>query len=1166
MSKYIFRINTDLSAADGVGGLTDTIEHWGKSNIYGDNEINTIPEGNSNSNNEPTSIPSPFARIALVKTAFAEVEAKGERALGAYKKIVSEALDIAEIFFTFNRWKNILEIIKWDKSNLPDGPLGKSLSLFLKSDADAYNLKDMRCIYIFRHIQTGKIIGATSPSTLFFSAANVKGRDKNGVAIPEFVDSTGNFFTEKSDGTKDYKGKIQLSNDHFAFSNVFPLSRRSIEFQNYLYQWFKTNKKAETFFSQFNKYLKKQKNDTGRIAEIDALPSNVNNYNPLDYRGIKPEICGLPLYTEIVDSGITEKDSSFLIEPSEKIKKKLGEEHVQLPLVLPLVGGNGSGYEDWKLDKNTKWGNYIADPAAKRDTLPNGVQYPWLTISDFLTNTIVRMPYMLNNDYFFNGHYICMNEEDPESFLLPLTETFFKFFTTDDLQNTKVSGSNEKMFEFKDDLKGIIVKLRIPIVNNNYIEYERTYVENPDSTPDIGRMIVKHFGLGIMPFVKFPESVEKKEYQVPLMTLKDSNDVKLSFLQDNTLVNTNDVVRKKMDSGQKPFELKNYAPFDNFNRINVNIGDVSGIIIPKMKDTTGSNIYTFAIDFGTTNTHIAYCTSTNAKPEAFSIQPTENKLCRMHINYRIAGDDSDLFQFAFAHNFIPESLQYPMRTVFAEREGIDYKNALNLTALIDGNIPFLYEKEQIPDYNKKQTEIKWDCPNPLRQMYLENLFKLLQMKVVANAGDLNQVRLIWSYPASFTPYQHGQIYAPIWTNLFIKYFGGNNLEKRLISLTESTAPWFNYKVSASGQTISIDVGGGTTDVYVLEKQKPKMLLSFKFASNALFGDAYGEDCEVNGFYQLYYEKFLKILNDNGDIQELARALNQIKNQKSENQLQHTPDIIAFLFSLVNNPQTRKPNGDIDPNLDLSQMLLEEGKMKYVFILFYGAIVYYVAKAMKIKGIQRPAAVVFSGNGSKTLNILSPDNTILGKFIQYIFDGVYNEVESDSLKIHKSSEPKEATSKGCIQYCLEGRTSQTPAEIDDIKCTLLGNDMTVEYKGGETYQQISNTETTKDEIVQSVIDYIEFIFKIHESNKKFFINSFGADPNKINNVKDFCKNKTILKDSLNMAINKVIDFAMIEAREKKQKDVQPIEVEETLFFYPLIKTLHDLAYKISKDEI
>ncbi len=83
-STFVFRLQSDNEQHD----LSNTIKHWGKSQIYGDQQINAIKSTNQHSMHQPTSIPSPFARIALVKTALSEVATHREQALRAYQNVL----------------------------------------------------------------------------------------------------------------------------------------------------------------------------------------------------------------------------------------------------------------------------------------------------------------------------------------------------------------------------------------------------------------------------------------------------------------------------------------------------------------------------------------------------------------------------------------------------------------------------------------------------------------------------------------------------------------------------------------------------------------------------------------------------------------------------------------------------------------------------------------------------------------------------------------------------------------------------------------------------------------------------------------------------------------------------------------------------------------------
>ena len=97
-------------------------QHWFSSDAYSDKEIEAIkdPEGGSEIS-LPTAIPSPFARIDLVKTAFRNI-AKSPN-LKAYtkdgnvvsgkddEKLVSDALDLAEMLFNIDSIKDKIKII-----------------------------------------------------------------------------------------------------------------------------------------------------------------------------------------------------------------------------------------------------------------------------------------------------------------------------------------------------------------------------------------------------------------------------------------------------------------------------------------------------------------------------------------------------------------------------------------------------------------------------------------------------------------------------------------------------------------------------------------------------------------------------------------------------------------------------------------------------------------------------------------------------------------------------------------------------------------------------------------------------------------------------------------------------------------------------------------------
>ena len=140
MAKKVFRIHSQ-------GALTND---WFSSTPINSTLISSINTDGGNGKKLPTSIPSPFARIDLVRTAFNVVGNSGQldgvekngKATGSDNhKLISDALDIGQILFNYNKYTDSLEFVAWDKTtslnNLLNGNeeqkhLGKTLDLFLK--------------------------------------------------------------------------------------------------------------------------------------------------------------------------------------------------------------------------------------------------------------------------------------------------------------------------------------------------------------------------------------------------------------------------------------------------------------------------------------------------------------------------------------------------------------------------------------------------------------------------------------------------------------------------------------------------------------------------------------------------------------------------------------------------------------------------------------------------------------------------------------------------------------------------------------------------------------------------------------------------------------------------------------------------------------------------
>ncbi len=69
-----------------------------------------------------------------------------------------------------------------------------------------------------------------------------------------------------------------------------------------------------------------------------------------------------------------------------------------------------------------------------------------------------------------------------------------------------------------------------------------------------------------------------------------------------------------------------------------------------------------------------------------------------------------------------------------------------------------------------------------------------------------------------------------WNELFQQYF---NPENKPIGITESLAPFYYFRGvnrlqgGAYKPVVSVDIGGGTTDIVVFKSNKPLLLTSFQ---------------------------------------------------------------------------------------------------------------------------------------------------------------------------------------------------------------------------------------------------------------------------------------------------------------------------------------------------
>ena len=1119
-------------------GSKDTINGWAISTKIGSKAIDSIedPVG-ANDHYEITSIPSPFARIDLVKRAFKIVADTDLDGHTAYHKLVSDALDVGQLFFNINKYRDLIEIIVWDPQNAiaelrssgneAHRRLGQTYETYLQQDGAEYNFNQMDCLYLLNIIdpsapKTMNIIGATSPATLFFTSAN----------------------------KLSYVGeKIRFGNDTPFDADYKPLYKRDFEYIRYWWSLKNSRNDFAKLFPEVNRYLEKcySRLQEKQRAELQQIQSP--NYYKEHFEQI-PVRTELQQYVTILDQRLLGKRSLTTIESGfeMKVSEGLPNHNGKIPLALPVeTYTERIQYVIDLWDKNTKVPYEDKRPLHER-TLPNdGTKYPYITISDLLEDTIVKIPYGCNTLGFFNGNDEKEGGED--SYLLPIKPLYFSYFSTKDLMS---SIDGRKRIELQ-RLTGNAVKvvLRVPIKAGGYVQYERIYYNNSKASSELnkGAIVEKEFTLGIYPGIEYPDSITPY-YRVALLdrdsVAGEDNRYVLTFYNgSNEKVDTDPIVRRNRSADNRRIEQYKidssiYPLHEAFQYISIEHEiekNIHGVVIPNFSAKRGSRLFRFAIDFGTTNTHIEYSIDGQVS-NAFDVSHSDIQMQQLHYT-ELDTDITDVFNSDFIPTRIgKDSLyNYPMRTVLSETSSTNWSTAVFSMAHV--NIPFTFEKNKILPYDIVHTDLKWstkEVDNKRAEKYIENILIMLRNKVLLNNGDLAKTEIVWFYPASMTQNRFNK-FRKVWNDLFISIF--NAPAKNIVALSESTAPYTYYKTrkGATSTVVSIDIGGGTTDVLFAEKGEAKYLTSFRFAANSIFGDGYSFDAESNGFVSHYKDPIIKLLDDNK-----LGALKEVFQSVLEQRI--STDIIAFLFSLAKNKDVQRRNIVIDVN----RMLADDNRGKYVIILFYTAIMYHIAHLMKAKGMAMPRHITFSGNGSKVLAILSSDDETLAKFTKIIFEQVYgHSYDIDGLDIIRPENSKEATCKGGI--LMNKSVSEDYDHIKQMKTILIGNDFNSFANNELKYSEV--TDRMKDQVVEMVRDFVQFTF--HLNDRFSFYDNFDVDRKVMEKVKALCQ-----RDILTY-----LDNGINQKKESIMNDGADDVLEETLFFYPIVGMLNAVNREVYK---
>ncbi len=1121
---------------------SNTYNDWNSSPDYPYDSTNREsiidPEGAAASK-EITSIPSPFARIDLVKNAFGYICRQNNDNSNfldgdtIYHKLVSETLDVGEIFFNIAKFQNDIEIIKWnpqqgikellDSGNEGNMCLGDVLQKYLDSDSSAYNFASIHNIYLLnykRGAQLLNIIGATSPATVFFSNANAN-----------------SFVSERI-----------VFGQHKPFGKSFePLYKRDAE---YIKAWYSFRKGIADFselFPEIDDYLNQNFaaiKDAKLKDEILSIGESCDAFENIKLSEGNSDIVEVLGYNILALRPRKINDSDFEIRSKCQVAEK--------PLVLPTEAGNI--YEHLSYTSST-WGELNAAPekdnrSLDERTLPfDGTKQPYLTLGDFLEDSIIAVPHNFNTLNYFDGNITNSKNNGSLSFLLPIKPLYFRYFTAEDLMGTMPDG--KKTIEILSGNNEAKVVLRIPIRGNDkirYIEYTKVYKQNNtgNGNEKVGLIKQCDFTAFITPNIQF-EREEDAYYTAAIITTDEKvltldfyqKEKRLSEIRNASRTTNEDLTRAiTYTIEQKRFE---YIRVCNGN-------DIAGLIIPRFKNNNKVNAFEFAIDLGTSFTHIECKSGNSSESVPFGYNEQDSLISEVFVPEYIESNGKttqwDLLdeQPFLEKDYMPELLGkelldrqnkkvdygLPSQTVLSCARSLSWDKKVDAFALV--NIPFTYGKRRELPHDTYFFNIKWGGEHEriVLDKYVECIALLLRNKVLLNNGDLEKTKIVWSYPQSMSQSQLTSL-GRIWNEKYNKYFAPVPATTHCV--LESVAPikyYFN-KIASSSDIVNIDIGGGTTDIAFAKEKQLQCVTSFRFAMNDLFRDAIAKENFGNGIIDYYKPKIRKILESN-NLAELLAMLDSESNKRPEN-------MASFLFTLKDNQMAKK----IDEKLiDFDYILEVDDRFKIVFLLFYTAIIYHVAEIIRCKNLDFPRHIAFSGNGGYVVNILSSNKQSVSQYTKAVLETVVERKCShdiDIVGLEYGSSPKVVTCKGAL-VSDNFNGAANPQEV------ILKADGKGFVEQGENYHSIDDKRF--EETIASTRKYLDFAF-----NKMPQIvdieNLFGVTKESVSFAKANCDN------DLDTYLKKLL--MLVENGDKDKK------IEETLFFYPLKGVINSLSQKI-----
>ena len=911
-----------------------------------------------------------------------------------YHDLVGEMLDMLEFIYEYGD-KDEFHVHRWDLSTqvkyLKASPdiAHQRLADALQSSMTLTGIANDP-IYLF--LWKDDVIGGSSPISLVYTSANLRNKIKSG----------------------QFKG--QGGNVLFA-DEACPLHKRGKNFQEYVYRLWQVYMRG--LGNPLSTYIRDSAANYADPSMIRAIMRSANKFQrakPLTTQGVPIIIAGVQLLVSDHTININKTTTDYMLAPTVDIYKH-SNPTIPTPLALTPQGVKGLTYA---ADREWNPGVDIIPevlPDIANRTLPGlEVKYPYLTTQDFLEDRIIEVSYNINRKKFFTG---CKKNI---SFLLPLKKEFFEYFTIEDLfkvdpMSGEVKYSDMFTMEFNENTESVIVKLTLPLSSGQYLTFYKKYDVKEGSLEKLNCYDGSDtFDIAFFPFYQLVPDNGNNVYNVMIGATADG--ISTSYWrQDSTngLEKVDSNTNHRLTKGQYSSLLTDHVRVNGtFSIMELSVNnkglETKSVLLPIFtqvtSDTTMStNQFTFAVDFGTTNTHLAYTAEpkgtpiglSNVKPFNYNIIDTQ--LVMLNDEQGVA--EFGAFTTAVKRELVPfvihkdGDVKFPIRTSTYQIFG----TPAQLELFANTNIGFNYGSD-ISNSKHYRTNIKWERADGLARQRMAAFFEQL-LWMMKNKSALNDCtdtfKVLVTYPISMGE-DDKQRFDQAWKDAV----GKIKCNVKIKNLTESIAPYYAVvsKHTYGSPFVNIDIGGGTTDIlYVNPETDEARVYSAFFAANDLWNDGLDatlRSAKENGFVSFYKAVRLDKLGD-----RTAEVKKVIENAAS------SADIISYLFAN-------------DKWTGLTDAIESSDIMKQLAVVHFCAIIFYVAYALHMSEVEPPVYLTFSGMGSKYIKLINISDSQISKLVNVIFhyagspEVFDNEMLVDAkVSVSFHPDPKEITATGAL---------------------------------------------------------------------------------------------------------------------------------------------------------